>query len=353
MILFRLPCDISTQKAFYDGRAAALLLSLLCLLLLSCGVARAQEQGDEVLRVESNLVQLNVGVVDRQGHAVTNLSRNDFVVYEDGVRQPIEAFEPATAPFSLVLLLDVSGSTTPFRQNLKQASLRFIDALAPEDRVAVIAFNQRAQLLTGFTTDRRKIAYAIEIADGRGDTQFYKALDYALEQLAKEGKRRKAIVVMTDGLDTQLRSMDRASAAGAQTNEAAIASIKPEASPQLNAILKAADRQGVSIFPLALPSGDPKRLPLPDPVITAIYTSARTRLQTLADRTGGNLNEIRRLDELARFYAGVAASLRALYTIAYKPSNAQGAQRGSWHNIRVEVAHPELVARTKTGYYAR
>jgi Mg-chelatase subunit ChlD len=152
MILFRLPCDISTQKAFQAGRAPALLLSLLCLLLLSCGVARAQEQGDEVLRVESNLVQLNVGVVDRQGHAVTSLSRNDFVVYEDGVRQAIEDFEPATAPFSLVLLLDVSGSTTPFRQNLKQASLRFIDALAPEDRVAVIAFNQRAQLLTGFTT---------------------------------------------------------------------------------------------------------------------------------------------------------------------------------------------------------
>ena len=349
MNLFRLPFNIPLNN-FVHRRCAPALLTL-CLLALTAGVARAQDS-DEVLRVESNLVQLNVGVADQQGRAVTTLARDDFVVYEDGVRQPIQTFEPASSPFSLVLLLDVSGSTTSFRQSLKQAAMRFIDALSPDDRVAVIAFNQKVQTLTGFTTDRRKIAYAIDIADGRGETQFYKALNYSLEQLSKEGKRRKAIVVMTDGIDTQMRNADRASAAHAQTNEEAIAAIKPDASPQLNAVLNAADRQGVTIFPLALPSGDPKRLPLPDPTITAIYTSARTRLQTLADRTGGNLNEIRRLDELARLYAGVAASLRTLYTIVYKPSSTD-AQRGKWRAIRVEVTRPALIAKTKTGYYAR
>jgi VWFA-related protein len=349
MNLFRLPSNIRLNNSVHHRFLMALLA--LCLLALTACAARAQDQ-DEVLRVESNLVQLNVGVADQQGRAVTTLTRDDFAVYEDGVRQPIQTFEPASAPFSLVLLLDVSGSTVSFRQSLKQAAMRFIDALSPDDRVAVIAFNQKVQMLTGFTTDRRKIAYAIDIADGRGETQFYKALDYSLDQLGKEGKRRKAIVVMTDGIDTQMRNADRASAAHAQTNEEAIASIKPDASPQLNAVLNAADRQGVTIFPLALPSGDPKRLPLPDPTITAIYTSARTRLQTLADRTGGNLNEIRRLDELARLYAEVAASLRTLYTIVYKPSSAD-AQKGKWRAIRVEVARPSLIAKTKTGYYAR
>jgi VWFA-related protein len=350
MNLFRLPFNIRLKK-LVDNRLAMMLLLSLCVLASLASVARAQEQGEEVLRVESNLVQLNVGVVDQQGRAVTSLARDDFAVYEDGVRQPIQTFEPASAPFSLVLLLDVSGSTMSFRPSLKQAAMRFIDALSPEDRVAVISFNQKVQTLAGFTTDRRKIAYAIDIADGRGETQFYKALNYSLEQLAKEGKRRKAIVVMTDGIDTQMRNADRASAAHAQTNEEAIASIKPDASPQLNSVLNAADRQGVTIFPLALPSGDPKRLPLPDPTITAIYTSARTRLQTLADRTGGNLNEIRRLDELARLYAEVAASLRTLYTIVYKPSSTE-AQSGKWHTIRVEVARQPLIAKTKTGYYS-
>ena len=103
---------------------------------------RAQEP-DEVIRTDISLVQLNVGVVDRQGHAITTLSQNDFVVYEDGVRRPIQHFESTDAPFSLVLLLDMSGSTVNFRQQLKQAAWRFLDALSPEDRVEVIQFNAK------------------------------------------------------------------------------------------------------------------------------------------------------------------------------------------------------------------
>lgn len=327
------------------------------ILLLACLFASALTviaQEEDVVTVESNLVKLNVGVADHQGHPVTNLSRNDFAIYEDGVRQSIFSFEPAETPFSLVLLLDMSGSTLGFRTTLKQAAWRFIDALAPDDRVAVISFyNEKFKTLTGFTSDRKKIAYAIEIADGRGETQFYKAIEFALGQLAKEGsRRRKAIVVMTDGLDTTMRNLDRSSAANAQTDAEAIASISPEASPSLNAVLNAADRQGVTIYPLALPSGDPKRLPLQDPKITAIYTSARARLQMLADRTGGRLNEIRRLEDLGRIYAAVAADLRTLYSIAYQPLGGR-ARDGRWRSIRIEVARPELIARTRPGYYAR
>jgi VWFA-related protein len=250
------------------------------------------------------------------------------------------------------MLLDTSGSTVNFRQQFKQAAWRFLDALAPEDRVAVIQFNAKVKGLSGFSTDRKKTAYAIEVADGAGETHLYEALRYALSELDKEGpKRRKAIVVMTDGLDTQLRNSDRASLANAQTDEQAIAAIDARASSALNAVLSSADRQGVSIFPLALPSGDPKRLPLPSPVITGIYSAARTRLQSLADRTGGRLNEIQRLDQMARLYTEVAAELRALYTVAYQPPGDRA--RGKWHEIKIEVAQPELVARTKPGYYAR
>lgn len=307
---------------------------------------------DDVVRTDTSLVQLNVGVVDRQGRAVTSLSRNDFAVYEDGVKQSILHFEPTSAPFSLVLMLDTSGSTISFRPQLKQAAWRFLDALAPEDRVQVIQFNARVKTLADFSTDRKRTAYAIEIAEGAGETHFYDALKFALRSLAKEGNRRKAIVVLTDGLDTSMRNTDRDAAGRSQTDEEAIKSINPMANGVLNDVLNQADRQGITIYPLALPSGDVKRLPLPTPSIVGIYTAARLRLQTLANRTGGRIHEIQRLDQMARLYMEVAADLRSLYTVAYQaPSDRP--RNGKWHEVRIEVAYPDLIARTRPGYYAQ
>ncbi len=321
------------------------------LLAVFSGVPASAQEVDDVIRTETSLVQLNIGVVDKQGRAVTSLTRNDFIIYEDGVKQSIQLFEPVDSPFSLVLLLDMSGSTINFRPQLKLASERFLDALGPEDRVSVIKFDSEVKSMTGFTADRNKAAYAIQIADGKGETHFYKALKYALQELEKEGKRRKAIVVLTDGLDTHLRNLDRATLTKAQTDEEALATIKPNESAELNSVLASADRQGVTIYPLALPSGDPKRLPMPTPNIIGIYAAARTRLQSLADRTGGRLNEINQLQYMAQLYREVAANLRTLYTVGYQAKSES--QRGKWHEIKVEVAHSDLTARTKPGYYAR
>ena len=331
-------------KHFYQ------ILTVALLTMFAVFPANAQDPED-IIRTETSLVQLNIGVVDKQGRAVTSLTKNDFVIYEDGVKQSIQLFAPVEAPFSLVLMLDMSGSTINFRQQLKLASQRFLDALAPEDRVAVIQFHKEVKSLSGFTVDRQKTAYAIEIANGGGETHFYKALKFALNELEKEGKRRKAIVVLTDGLDTLLRNTDRASLSKAQTDEEALATIKPDASAELNSVLASADRQGVTIYPLALPSGDPKRLPMPTPNIIGIYAAARARLQSLADRTGGRLNEINQLQYMAQLYREVAANLRSLYTVGYQPAGDR--PRGKWHEIKVEVAHSDLTARTKPGYFAR
>lgn len=323
--------------------------------LLWLATAVSAQQPDDVITTNTALVQLSVGVVDQQGRSITTLQSNDFVVYEDGVRRPILLFEPADTPFSLVLLLDMSGSTVNFRQQIRAAALRFLDALGPEDRVAVVQFSGKGvKSLFGFSTDRRRTAYAItDLANGAGDTPLYDALKFSLKELAREGKRRKAIVALTDGLDTQVRKEDRATIAKYEITDPQISSaIKPEANSQLNAVLSDADRQGVTIFPLGLPSGDPKHLPMPDRSITAMYAAARARLQMLADRTGGRLHEIRRLDDLARLYAQVAADLRALYTIAYQPPNP-GTRDGKWREIRIELARANLVASTKPGYYAR
>ena len=132
--------------------------------------------------------------------------------------------------------MDMSGSTVNFRPQLKQAAWRFLDALAPEDRVAVIQFNAKIKSLTGFSTDRKKSGYAIQIAEGAGNTSLYEALSYALKELDKEGKRRKAIVVLTDGLDTELRNSDRSVVARAQTDEQAVG-------PRLRQIIPRLTRQ--------------------------------------------------------------------------------------------------------------
>jgi len=321
-------------------------------ILTAATVARAQ---DDVIRTETSLVQLSVGVVDKQGNPITTLSQNDFVVYEDGVKRPIVHFEPTEAPFSLVMLLDTSGSTVTFRQQIEGAALRFLDALRPEDRVAVIDFNGKgAKVQLPFSTDRHRIAYTIGnvLTTGRGETPLYDALRLSMKELAHEApRRRKAIVVLTDGLDTQARNDDRSvvsRASGAEIGSA----IKAETNSQLVSVLSEADREGVTIFPLALPSGDPKRLPLQDAAITAYYTAARTRLQLLADRTGGRLHEIRQLGDMSTLYARVAADLRTLYTVVYQPANAS-VHDGKWREIRVEVAHGDLMASTKPGYYAK
>jgi VWFA-related protein len=340
-----------SASTFALARRLCVILSFAFLLTALPAAVRAQ-QPDEVIKTDTALVQLNVGVVDKQGRAITTLSSNDFVVYEDGVRRPIMHFEPTDAPFSLVMLLDMSGSTVGFRQQIQMAALRFLDALTPEDRVAVVEFNGKGvKSLLGFSTDRRRVAYAITLATGAGETPLYEALKYSLKELSHEGKRRKAIVVLTDGLDTEVRKGDRAAIAKASDAEVGTA-IKAGANSQVNSVLSEADREGVTIFPLALPSGDPKRLPLPDPSIIAMYAAARTRLQLLADRTGGRLHDIRRLDDLAKLYAEVAADLRTLYSIAYQPPNP-GVRDGKWREIRVEIARADLVASTKPGYYAR
>jgi VWFA-related protein len=325
------------------------LAALLCL----AGAARAQSQDEpDVVSTSTSLVILNVGVADRKGQAVTNLTQGDFAVYEDGVKQSVVSFEPTSAPFSLVLLLDMSGSTINFRPTLKQSALRFIDALGPEDRVQVVAFSEKVQTLQHFTSDRRKVAFAINEAKGRGNTSLYKALRHSLDELAKEGKRRKAVVVLTDGLDTDERVLDSRTSAQAQTGEEAVAAVKPAESAALRAVLDAADRQGVTIYPLALPSADPKTLLPLTPQQSAIYASARARMQTLADRTGGRLHEIRRLEDMGRLYAEVAAEMRTLYSLAYQSSNAR-ARDGKWRSINIEVTRADAIARSRPGYYAR
>ncbi|MEO6588560.1 MAG: VWA domain-containing protein, partial [Pyrinomonadaceae bacterium] len=252
------------------------------LITVSCIFSVSAQDGDEI-SVDTSIVRLNIGAVTRSGQPVKSLTKENFSIYEDGVKQEITRFEPTSSPFSLVMILDMSGSTLGFRQTIQQSAYRFVDALAPEDRIAVIEFYDKVNLLNDFTENRRTVGHSISVANGRGKTQLYKALSLALQKLAGEGNRRKAIIVLTDGIDTGVRESDRSILAKAAESEVTTV-IKPETNPELNNILTRADVQGITIYPLALPTGDPSKVADPSPIQFAWYSAARTRLDILAKR---------------------------------------------------------------------
>jgi Ca-activated chloride channel homolog len=323
---------------------------ILCSIFIGVFSILSVAQDDPPVRVDSSIVRMNVGVVDQRGRPITSLDRSSFAIYEDGVKQQIMGFQPSTAPFSVVMLLDMSGSTVSFRQTIKMSATRFLDALSPEDRVAVIEFYDKINLRNDFTTNRGTILHSIEVSDGRGKTQLYKALDMALDKLSTEGNRRKAIIVLTDGIDTAAQDKDRDSLVSVK-DDLILSAIKPEDYDPMKRVLAKSDRQGVTIYPLALPTGDPKRLADPTPRQIAMFQAARERLQIVADRTGGIVSKINRLEDMGTLYAQVAADLRTLYTIEYQPSNDK--RDGKWRAIKIETADPNLISRTRQGYFAK
>jgi Ca-activated chloride channel family protein len=314
------------------------------------GLGQVFSQDDDPIKVDTSVVRVNVGVVDQRGRPITSLSRPDFKIFEDGAEQNISRFEVSSAPFSVVMLLDMSGSTKSFRQNIRLSAIRFLDALAPDDRVAVVEFYSKIRMLNDFTTNRAAAAHSISVANGEGDTDLYKAISFSLEKLSREQNRRKAIVVLTDGVDTETQKADRS--ALEQTPDADVLTrLKPDATGRLGNMLNLADALGVTIYPLALPTGDPARLADPTPRQIAMYKAARERLQLIADRSGGTLNSIRRLEEMGALYAVVAADLRTLYTIEYTSDNEK--RDGKWRAIKVAVSNPDMIARSRQGYFAR
>lgn len=324
--------------------------ALFILAVIFIGFLSVTAQDDETIRVDSSIVRLNVGVVDQRGHPITSLNKSNFEIYEDGVKQQITRFDPSEAPFSVVIMLDMSGSTLGFRQVIRQSAFRFIDALSANDRVAVVEFYDKINLRNDFTTNRNTIVNSLTVANGRGKTYLYKALDFALDKLAKEKSRRKAIIVLTDGVDTNIQDKDRETLEPLKDNLIATA-IKPETNDLLNRVLNRSDAQGVTIYPLALPTGDPDKLADPTPRQVAMFKAARVRLQIVADRTGGTLNTINHLEDMGRLYARVAADLRTLYTIEYQPVNDK--RDGKWRAVRIDVKNPELISRTRQGYFAK
>jgi VWFA-related protein len=301
---------------------------------LVTGLAGDNQAPATDIKVDVRLVNLNVRVATRAGRAIAGLQKEHFQVFDDGVRQSVSHFQPMTAPIHLVLLLDMSGSTQEKMEVIVKAATRFVDALGPEDDVAVAAFARDFLLVSGFTRDRSLLKKQIRALENRGTTTgFYDAMWSALDLLDGVETLRKAIVIMTDGFDSSL--MD------------------PEKWPAKHGfkelIARAAGGDSV-IYPVYLNTEDDVMI-LHSRRIHAAYAKAFSQVEALAQQTGGLLFRARRVEDLEGAYRRVAVELRTFYSLAYTPADA--VRDGRWHKVEVKVDRPGIVIRTRPGYYAK
>ncbi|MFL6255442.1 MAG: VWA domain-containing protein [Pyrinomonadaceae bacterium] len=302
-------------------------------------VETPQEVDDEeVVRVESDLVTLNVSVVERaSGRGLQGLAASDFHVYEDRVEQTIEHFEAAEAPFDLLLLLDLSGSTARVTDTIRAAARRFGAVTRPQDRVGVIAFSGEAAVVSPLTSDRARLNASLErLAPPKGDTRLHDSLAYALDFLERSADpaRRRALIVMSDGLDSTLPNV---TGVGSTTSYEEIRSRVQEFDGVVYAVWT--NTEYYEAFS-------------PLDVQPETYDLAHDRMKELAEAGGGLFYEVEKLDDLAGAYERVVADLGTVYSISYRPINKR--RDGAWRAIHIRIPRrPDAVARSRRGYFAK
>lgn len=323
----------------------------------------AGTEDDEVIRVETNLVTIPVSVLDRDGRFISGLRQSDFQIFEDGAPQKIEYFAPVEQPFTVVLLIDVSPSTQFKIDEIQNAAIAFVNQLRQDDRVMVIAFDQRVHVLSRPTNNRSVLRDAIRQANFGDGTSLYEAVDVAISQQLRQIQGRKAVVLFTDGVDTtSKRANYQSTVRQAEEADAMIYPIRYDTS---------GDMVGGGGGNYPYPSG---RSGGGGGVLGAIlggilnggnvrigtgggggrggsrseYETGRRYLEDLARMSGGRAFEARSLYNVDAAFSGIAEELRRQYSIGYYPE-AVG-QAGQRKQIKVRTNRNDAVVRAKTSY---
>ena len=164
-----------------------------------------ESDGDEVLRVNTNLVTIPISVLDRHGRFIPDLKQEQFHLFENGIEQEIAYFESAEKPFTVALLLDISDSTKFKLRDIQNAAVAFTEQLRPEDRVIVVVFDTHVTTLTEVTNDPKILQTAIQRIQAGSGTSLYSAVKLVVSERLNRIRGRKAIVLFTDGVDTTSR----------------------------------------------------------------------------------------------------------------------------------------------------
>ena len=290
----------------------------------------------DVVRVDTNLVSLNVSVYGtRLRTEVAKLEQKDFTVAEDGKPQQISFFATADVPFDLVLLLDMSGSTAEKRDLIRQSTTRFIEAARPTDRIAIIAFADEVWVLCPLTVDRARLFAGANQIEGGGGSRVWDALAFTLDNIFESASspRRRAVVFMTDGVDSALGSYY--STAGSKISFADL--------------LESVRKHDALVVPIYLDTEDRNADFGSDG--RRAYANARNTLAMLALESGGLYYSARKVEDLNGVYEQVIEDLSKVYSIGYRSSNEK--RDRSWRSVTIEIpGHSDLKTRARPGYYA-
>jgi len=305
-------------------------------------------EGD-VIRFDTSLVTVPVTVMDRNGRYVPLLRREQFRITENGVEQKIAYFATTNSPFSVVLLIDTSGSTQFRLDDIQDAAIKFVERLKPTDSVMVMSFDDRIQVhCSKATTDRKEIEKAIRRTRTGGGTRLYDAVDDILKKHLKTIAGRKAVVLFTDGVDT---SSHRASYDStirlAEESDAPIYSVDYDTSGYGGV------GQGI---PLPGGRGTVLGLPLPRPGIPGTtggttpgeYRRAVAYLKALSNSTGGRFYSGDSMFGIAQAFTWIAEELGRQYSLGYYPSTP--GKEGERRQIKVRVTESDMVVKARDSY---
>lgn len=306
-----------------EGQAAIVTgIAALTAVVISAQAAQVQEQ-TKLFRSTIDVVSLNVTVVDGKNRYITDLSEEDFSVFEDGTRQDLIVFNRTSLPIALSLLIDTSASMESRMRLAQDAAIGFVRKLRPQDLAQIVDFDSRVQILQNFTNNVDELERSIRTTSAGGSTALHNALYISLKELAKikattaEDVRRQAIIVLSDGEDTSsLVSYEE--------------------------VLDLAKRSETAVYTIALQAKDAPQ--------TKGFREAEFILRQFAQDTGGRSFFPSRIEDLKDIYGQIADELSSQYSIGYASKNPR--RDGAWRRIVVQVSRPQVVARAKRGYYA-
>jgi VWFA-related protein len=304
------------------------------------------DEGD-VVSVSTSEVLLPVTVRDANGQLIKTLTRKDFRVFEDGREQPLSDLALRQVPVDVVLMLDASSSVANNLDDFRRAVEEFAVKLAPEDRLSLIKFDDRVELLQDWTQSRVQLRRALRRIVPGVFTRFNDALVLASKEQLQQARGRHAIIVLTDGLD---------SGRGQSTLEAALhalleaqATVYVVSNTEIERARKRAELDTLLANSISVIRFNELRIGDLREGLRVLDISEQN-LERLTAATGGRLYKPVSFESLDKTYAEVAEELRHQYALYYTPLNK--ARDGRLRRVRVETANPAFKVSTRLGYYA-
>ena len=298
---------------------------------------QAEVDESDIVRVSTSLITVPAEVMDRSGRNVGNLSKEDFLIYENGVAQQVSYFASVEQPFTVALLLDVSGSTQTRLQAIRAAANAFITRLRPNDQLLIVSFDGKINILTEAVkvTELRKHRLRLDaVNDG---TLLYDAVDVVLNQRLKLIPGRKAIVLLTDGVDQGSRRASRKqNLHDAYETDILIYTVQYNTLPQLPERLSRI--------------ADPKVKARLQSKMEKEYAVGSAFLRELAEKTGGRLYNADTLGDIQQSFGTITDELGRQYSLGYYPKTQ--ARSGERRDIKVRVRLPNLVVKARDSYIA-